>query len=112
MQECFVRPGDCRSLEYIERAWDDAKYGRPHPEPAPLLRPPRSGQRPPFAEGRFEIRIRLAVVGEPCLGCVPLQLSPDTHRDRSQQHPFHEWNGDIEVRTCRIASFAGANPIA
>src|ERR1700722_11893636 len=38
MQECFVRPGDCRSLEYIERAWDDAKYGRPHPEPAPLLR--------------------------------------------------------------------------
>src|SRR5216684_5522321 len=72
----------------------------------------RLRQGPTFAKRRSEILVRFRVVSEPSLGRVPLEFAVEAQRDDAQQHPLHERNGNIEVRTRRIAALAGTNPIA
>jgi len=59
---------------------------------------------PAFAEGRFEVLIGLAVVGEFHGAGIPVEAALELHRDHAQQHPLDEWPGHAEVRAGRVAS--------
>ena len=69
-------------------------------------------QRPALAEGRLQVLVGFVVVAEAHLRSIPFQLAFDAQRDNAKQHPFDKRSGDVEVRTGRVAAFAGPNPVA
>src|SRR5207248_2104098 len=71
------------------------------------------GELPTLAEFRLQKRVCLAAVREVARLGVPIQLAfADSHSDHAEQHPLREWAGDAEVRACRLAALAGADPVA
>src|SRR5438874_930154 len=71
-----------------------------------------SGQAPALSHFGANVPVGFRAVGELHEGAVPFQFAVDAQRDHAHRDPLRERSGNIEIRTGRIAAFAGADPIS